>query len=378
MTAIANLTAAFEHALPRGAQAADSDVPLVIASWPSVPIEIIRAAGLRAGVARGASTPTPAADVHLEADIFPSRLRHLVEAVVTGRLSTVARLVIPRTSDADYKCFLYLRELVRRGVARSSPPTLLFDLLQSSGAAVRDYDVARTRALADALGSVTGRTPSDDDLRHQIARTNAARAAARRLVSLRRVTPRVTGAEAFPLLGAFWQLPPDDYATLAGAAADEIARRRPLAGPRVLLAGAPVDTPALHVAIESRGASVVDEAGPWGNGAAGQDVSCEADPISALSDKYRTDSIGLRTPIAVLQRRTEEALNDVDAVVVSLPPDDTVFGWDYPAFRDRLNARHIPHLCLRGDPYQPVTTEDRARLDTLIAAATRLQETRRG
>jgi hypothetical protein len=35
---------------------------------------------------------------------------------LTGRLSHVARIVIPRTSDPDYKCFLYLREFVRRGV----------------------------------------------------------------------------------------------------------------------------------------------------------------------------------------------------------------------------------------------------------------------
>ncbi len=32
-------------------------------------------------------------------------------------------------------------------------------------------------------------------------------------------------------------------------------------------------------------------------------------------------------------------LDDVDAVVVSLPPEDAVFGWDYPALRDMLQAR---------------------------------------
>ena len=65
-------------------------------------------------------------------------------------------------------------------------------------------------------------------------------------------------------------------------------------------------------------------------------------------------------------------LDDVDAVVVSLPPEDTVFGWDYPALRDLLQARRIPHVCLRGDPYQPLTPADHDRLDTLarrLAAA---------
>ena len=374
-TAIATLTAAFNQT--RWRDVADRDEPLVIMSWPSVPAEIIRAAGLRPVVARGALTATPVADAHLEADIFPSRLRHLVEAALTGRLSHVARIVIPRTSDPDYKCFLYLREFVRKGVARAVPPTILFDVLQSSGRDVRDYVVARTRALAEALRSVSGRMPADDDLRKEITRTNAARAAARRLVSLRRVTPRIAGREAFPLLGAFWELPPDEYAALAGAAADEIVLRPRLAGPRVFLAGAPVDTPALHGAIESCGAIVVDEVGPWGNGAAADDVEGDADPISALSDAYRA-SFSARIPIADLRRRTQDALHEIDAVVVSLPPDDIVFGWDYPALRDLLNASHIPHICLRGDPYQSITNADRARLDALIAAAAQPHEARRG
>src|SRR5688572_17564992 len=246
--------------------------PCVVASWPSVPVEIVRAAGFRAVIARGADEATPAADVHLEPGIFPSRLRHLVEDALTGRLSPAARIVIPRTSDADYKCFLYLRELARRGVATALPRTVLFDLLQSRGAEVRSYDVARTRVLLDELSSASGRAPSADDVRVEIARANAARAAARRLVALRRIAPRITGGEVFPLLAAFWEMEPEPYAAFASAAAATIAARPALNGPRVLLAGAPVDGAALHRAIESHGAIVVAEAGPWGCGGAGDDV----------------------------------------------------------------------------------------------------------
>ena len=131
--------------------------PFVLASWPSVPVEIVRAAGFRAVFARGASDPTPAADQHLEPGIFPPRLRHLVESALTRRLSDAARIVIPRTSDTDYKCFLYLREFVRRGVMEAVPPVILFDLLQSRGEQVGAYDAARTRALLDELASVSGR-----------------------------------------------------------------------------------------------------------------------------------------------------------------------------------------------------------------------------
>jgi len=351
--------------------------PCVVTSWPSVPVEIVRAAGFRLVMSRGAFGPTPAADVHLEPDVFPSRLRHLVEDALTGRLVHAARIVIPRTSDADYKCFLYLREFVRRGVATLAP-VVLFDLLQSRGADVPAYNAARARALLDDLSSASGRMPSDDDLRGEIVRANAARAAVRRLVGLRRTVPRVSGTEVFPLLAAFWEMEPDRYVEMASEASSRIAMRSSLAGPRVLLTGAPVDGQTLHEAIESHGAVVVDEVGPWGSGAAGDDVRIDDDPVAALADKYRADSIGARTPVDALRRLTNSMLDDVDAVVVSLPPDDAVFGWDYPALRDVLQARGIPHVCLRGDPHERPTPADHAALGELVSAASRLQEARHG
>ena len=351
--------------------------PAVIASWPSVPVEVVRAAGFRLVIARGSSEPTLAADARLEPGLFPSRLQHLVEDVLTGRLAQAARIVIPRTSDADYKCFLYLREFVRRGVAPALPPVILFDLLQSHGADVRAYDAARTRALVDELASASGHTPTDDDLRQEIAQANAARAAARRLAALRRIAPRLSGTEAFPLLAAFWETDPDRYVALANDAAETFAARTPLDGPRVLLTGAPVDGPSLHQAIESHGAIVVAEIGPWGLGVAGDDVRLDEDPVAALADKYRTDAIGARTPVDSIRRWTDRMLDEVDAVVVSLPPEDAVFGWDYPALRDLLDARGIPHVCLRGDPYQAPTPADHTRLEMMVSAASR-QEARHG
>jgi benzoyl-CoA reductase/2-hydroxyglutaryl-CoA dehydratase subunit BcrC/BadD/HgdB len=287
-------------------------------------------------------------------------------------------MVLPRTSDADYKCFLYLREFQRRGIVRSLAPILLFDLLQSRGEDVRVYNAKRTRDLFNELASVTDKYPSLDDLREEIRRTNTARRAVRRLASLRRGFPRVTGTEALSLLGAFWMLPPDEYAALANEAADLLERRPPLAGPRVLLAGAPVDGLALHAAIESHGAVVVTEVGPWGSGLAGTDVETNGDPFAALADRYCADTLGPRTPVDELRRAVDEMLDQVDAVVVSLPPDDTVFGWDYPALRDRLDARRIPHVCIHTDPHERLTDMDQVRLVKLIAAAAVPAETRHG
>jgi hypothetical protein len=361
--AIATLTAACAETLHSGQ---------AVLSWPSVPVEIVRAAGLnpfmmRSGISR--TVATPAADLRLEPGIFPGRLRRLVDAALTGGLSGAACVVVPRTSDPDYKCFLYLREFARLGLARALPPVLLFDLLQSQGPDVRAYNAARTSALLNELAAITGRRPLRDDVRREITASNAARAAARRLAALRRGKPRAAGTEAFPLLGAFWTMPPEKYAALAGAAADDIACRAPLPGLRVLLAGAPVDGAALHTAIESYGAIVVAEAGPWGSAGAGDDVDSAGDPVAALADHYCRQAFGARTPACILRAAIAQTLGDVDAVVVSLPPDDAVFGWDYPALRDLLERNRIPHTCLRSDPDGPLTAEDDARLGALLSRA---------
>jgi benzoyl-CoA reductase/2-hydroxyglutaryl-CoA dehydratase subunit BcrC/BadD/HgdB len=352
--------------------------PFVVTAWPAVPVEIVRAAGFRAVVATGTSGPTPKADRHLEPGIFPRRLRRLVEDALTGRLAGAAAIVVPRTSDADYKCFLYLREFVRTGAVSALPPVILFDLLQSCGAQVAAYDAARTGALLDELAALSGRRPSVDDLRQEIVRANAARAAARRLDPLRRSVPRVTGTELFPLLAAFWELEPERYVAAVNSAASAFAKRPTLSGPRVLLTGAPVDGPDLHRAIESHGGIVVAEVGPWGSGAPGEDVRLDGDPIPAVADKYRADVVGARTPAASFRRWTEQLLDDVDAVVVSLPPEDAVFGWEYPALRDMLRARGVPHVCLRGDQYQPPTPAEHAQLDAMMSAASMPQGARHG
>jgi hypothetical protein len=107
-------------------------------------------------------------------------------------------------------------------------------------------------------------------------------------------------------------------------------------------------------------------------------VPIDDDPVGALADTYRAGSIGARTPVNASRSWTTRMLDEVDAVVVSLPPDDAVFGWDYPALRDVLHARRIPHVCLRGDQYQPPTAAEHAQLDAMASAASSLHEARHG
>lgn len=369
-TAIDTLTAAFTSAFVQLGASAELDARVVATTWPALPVEIVRACGLRLAVATPSDGATAAADAFLEAGLFPGRIRHFVEAALGGRLSHVARVVVPRTSDPDYKCFLYLRELARHGVAAMAP-TSLFDLLQSEGPHVARYDVERVRALVETLADASGHHPCDDELRDEIRATNVARAAARRLAALRVGAPRASGTELFPVLAAFWHLAPGEYASLAHQVAEDLSDRSPLRGPRVLLAGAPVDSTRLHTAIELRGAVVVDELSAWSRPGADDDVRCDQNPVAAVADAYRRRTIGPRLPVAAQRGRIERALADVDAVVVWLPEEDATFGWDYPALRDDLRARGLPHAVLRSDAPGALSPADAERIDQLIDAATR-------
>jgi hypothetical protein len=375
--ALATLSDAFDDASRRPGEK-DNARRVAVVSWPTVPFEIVRAAGLCPLAIRGGAAPTPLADGWLEPDVFPNRLRQLVDAFLARRLHHAACVILPRTSDSDYKAFLYLRELIRRGIAPSGPPILLFDLLQSNGPDVSAYDAGRTCELFETLAAITGGRPSIDDVRGAIVQTNAARAAMRRLLALRRGPVRVKGAEVMPLLGASWSLPPEEYAALANTAADVLSRRLALDGPRVLLAGAPIDGPALTASIEALGALVVAEVGPWGSDAAGEDVSLDIDPFAAIAERYRRNAIGPRTPVAAVQQRVRRMAGDVDAVVVLLPPEDTVFGWDYPALRAWLDAQALPHVSVTVDPCQPFGAAERDRLRRFIAALTPRVEARHG
>ena len=377
-SATIELRAAFEEPFWNLGRDSARDRETVLLSWPSVPVELVRAAGFSPVFARGRGTPTPAADRVLEANLFPNRLRQLVEAALTERLADVAAIVLPRSSDPDYKCFLYLREMERRGIAAHLPPVLLFDLLHSDDSGARAYNSARARDLYARLTALAGRSDRSDDVHHAIASANRARAAARRLHALRSHRPRIAGTDALPLLGAFWQLGPECYAALANAVADTLVREVPLERRRVLMAGVPVDASAMHVAIEAEGAIVVAELTPFGGCGTSADVEITGEAFFALANHYGRESIDGRLPVSALMHKLDDLLGGADAVVLLQPQEDASFGWDYPRIRDLLARRATPHTVLTGDPAFGATTTDRERIQALLSKAHVQREAYRG
>ena len=98
--------------------------------------------------------------------------------------------------------------------------------------------------------------------------------AIRTLLSLRRQEPRISGTEALALIGASYFVCRDEYARLAEQAAEMIKEPcGPLAGKRLMIAGASLNHRGLHQALEKHGAIVVAEDDWWGSRSAGEDIA---------------------------------------------------------------------------------------------------------
>jgi hypothetical protein len=368
LPAVDALTSAFERPLQYvAARAVGRSV--IGTSSPAVPAELLRAAGCESVVLRWSTAPTPVADVRLEAGVFAPSVRALVEAAFTGELSSLCALVVTRSSEPQYKAYLYLREFAREKADGFRCPTLLlYDLLQSDSSEVRAYVLNRTQALAVDVQALTGRSWSTEQLASNIAKANAARAAARRLLNLRR-RGLINGREALPMLGARHVMTPDEYIRLTNTAADEISSCPALPGPRLLVAGDCLDNSQLHAVLESHGAVVVGEDSPWGSRGVEPDISMDQDGLAAVADHYYRHGDGSRRPSGTDDAWFDEALSDVDGVVFWLSSSDGVRGWDYPRLRQRASMHGVPSLLWRGDAGAVSLNLTRSDLTAFLDAA---------
>jgi hypothetical protein len=331
-------------------------VPVVGFTSNTVPWELIRAAGcfplLLAPDLNELGGPTPLADAIME-PVFESKIRTICNGILSGRWNFLKLLIVARTSEPEYKLYLYLREAERQEFSAAIPPLWLYDLLHTRTPISRTYGLARTQELAERLkqiGSITA--PS---LAAAIAESNRARTALRHLQNLRAAgAPRISGSDALAISGALYFMGRAAHAKLVEAACREIKATKPLPGPRLLIKGTPLHHPKLHQALESQGAVVTAEDDWWGARAAGPNIPwarAGSASLRKIFENYFFHAPSPRVwPAAAADQWFEATVSRrIDGVVFYLPPDDDVYGWDYPRQRDFVAARGIPSFLIRED-----------------------------
>ena len=110
---IAQLGSFYQNPMSDALAASAAGVPIVGITSNTVPWELIAAAGMYPVVLRSDDGPTPFADEFLEPEVFQPRIRSIFDQIVSGRWPLKA-VIIPRTSEQEYKLFLYLREIARQ------------------------------------------------------------------------------------------------------------------------------------------------------------------------------------------------------------------------------------------------------------------------
>ena len=348
---IARLVSCYENPMSEALGAFATGVPVVGITSNTAPWELIAAAGMFPVMLRGEAGPTPFADKFMEPEIFQPRIRSMFEQIVASRWPLRA-VIIPRTSEQEYKLFLYLREIVRQYPDKALPPVYLYDLPHSRSEDSRAYGLKVTVDLKEQLEAISGTSMAPNDMAASIAESNAARAAVHSLLELRRETPRISGCLALSLIGPFWSVPRKEYSELAHAAVAQMRGLPELSSPRILVKGVSIDQLTLHAVLESVGAVVVSEDDWWGERSAGKEVSTAGDPVAACFEKYYSDSPSPRTfPQADADSWFEDRSREgIDGVIFYLPEDDYVLGWDYPRQKAFLDTLGIPSLIIRDDP----------------------------
>jgi len=365
---IERLTWHYENPAAEAMASAASGIPVVGITSNTVPRELIRAAGafpclINPGCTNGADISS-----FMEEGVFEKRIRAIFGTAISGDLRHLSLLLIPRTSEQEYKLYLYLREVARLDPKRRIPPVYLYDLLHTRSPESHSYGLERTLRLKERLEELTGKWIDGAAFRYAIEESNSVREAIRKLLSLRQQDPRMTGTEALALIGASFFLNGGKYAQLAAQAVKMIGDRTPLAGKRLMIAGASLCHRGLHQALEKHGAVVVAEDDWWGSRCAGKDITDRSnDVLKTIFEKYYLDTPSPRLfPFEIADAWFQAASMDgIDGVIFYLPPEDCVAGWDYPRRRRYLDERRIPHLLVREDAMS-ISEECHERIEKFV------------
>jgi benzoyl-CoA reductase/2-hydroxyglutaryl-CoA dehydratase subunit BcrC/BadD/HgdB len=365
---IERLTWHYENPAAEAIASAASGMPVVGITSNTAPWELIRAAGAFPCVINSGNAHHPDISNFMEENVFEKRIQAIFGAAISGSLQHLSLLLISRTSEQEYKLYLYLREVARQNPKRRMPPVYLYDLLHTRTTESYSYGLERTLHLKERLEKLTGQMIDIAALLKAMEESNSARSEIRKLLSLRHPEPRISGTEALTLIGSSYFVNRKDYARLAGQAVKLIELREPLSGKRILITGASLNHRGLHQAVEMHRAIVVAEDDWWGSQSAGLDVDNESnDLVEAVFEKYYLDAPSPRLfPLETADAWFQQASADgIDGVIFYLPAEDCVAGWDYPRRRRFLDDRKIPHLLVREDAMS-ISEECHERIERFV------------
>jgi len=279
--------------------------------------------------------------------------RSVIELAQSGRLDMLSAVLFPSTCDVIRNLsgmwkLLYPDVYVRYiDVPQIPDPTIAGQFYETE-----------LRQLVRDLGEVSGRPPSDDDLRRSIALYNEKRRAVRALYAMRRERPwDVPTEELYLLLRAGEVVPAEEFVAQTRHYLSEVEAdpRRPRDNSRVVIAGAFCEQPPLGLikSIERAGCYVVDDDLLLGTRFITGEVPLDGNPLRALADAFVHTE--LRTSVLyegvagrkrrLMKERVEAA--KADGVIFAAPSFCDPALLDQPMLRNGAEQAGLPCIAFK-------------------------------
>jgi benzoyl-CoA reductase/2-hydroxyglutaryl-CoA dehydratase subunit BcrC/BadD/HgdB len=322
------------------------------------PEELAIAAGFQPMLLTGdPRSGTPTADPYLDLSV-PTRVRHLTEAMVTGRHDAVDVLCVTGGDRWLANTHGFLEAYRQISATPDFGDVYYLERVRGTYREHRDYNLHLHREFRTYLQDRSAKAIDDDALAAAIELTNQTRALLSEVSALRKEdSPRISGTDAHTITMASMLMPKQAFNE---ALRKFLATDVPVAGPtaegatRVFLSGSALDHGRLHAIVESLPAVVVGEDSEFGDRYAGTPVDASIDPMEAIADRYTFKfpepwAFGMKRRIALKVDAAVAARTDCE-VFLHLA-NDTAVGWDFPDQRAALQQRGIPAIALADQDY---------------------------
>ncbi len=220
------------------------------------PEEVITAAGMLPYPLYGTPEPIRLADAYFQACTC-EYVRNVFDLALDGKLGFLDGLVLSNTCDVVKRlCDIWA------AYVKGTPVHMIANPQRLLNEGNREFYMVELERYRELMEQISGVEVTDDRLREAIARHNATRALLREIHDLRRADPPgLSGEEALDICMAASVLPRGEANSLLHDALGELRGREAMdrSGPRILVTGSMLDSPALLKMIDEEGGVVVGE-----------------------------------------------------------------------------------------------------------------------
>ncbi len=333
-------------------------IPIIGYTSNTVPVELIESAGFYPTLVDANCEDFTGSDQYME-PVFDQRTKSIFHEILTGKWAFLKALIIPRTSEAEHKLFLYLMEVKRLTNNPNIPEIYFFDFLHTQNALSEEYSFEQVKLLDTFLSNLWHADDADvpsqintDFVKNQqksafpkesavpTYRSSACHLSIElsnniksklNLLAKYRYQFLLTGVEAMTIIGAMYFMDRNEYLQHLEEVLIEISKRKPISvNQKILVKGYCINHTDFHESLEKNGNIVVAEDDWWGSRACGSIIENSDNQLKAIFDKYYFHSPSPR--VFPMEKAHEwlknEMKKDIDLVEFYITTDDDVLGWE--------------------------------------------------